>query len=86
MKIGTSFTSIENARLNLETEIENKSFDQIKDESESAWNKALGGQIKVEGADTAKLIKFYSALYCSRLLPRTFSDVNGAIPAFRKNM
>ncbi len=81
LKIGTSFTSIENARVNLDTEIGNKSFAQVRDESKTEWNKALS-QIKVECEDSVKLRKFYSALYCSRLMPRTFSDVNGAYPGF----
>lgn len=81
LKVGTSFTSIENARLNLETEIGNKSFEKVRKESRDKWNKALG-QIKVESQDSAKLIKFYSALYCSRLMPRVFSDVDGSYPGF----
>lgn len=81
LKVGTSFTSIENARLNLETEIGNKSLEKVRKESRDKWNKALG-QIKVESQDSAKLIKFYSALYCSRLMPRVFSDVDGSYPGF----
>ncbi len=83
MKVGTSFTSIENARLNLETEIADWDFEGTKSATEKEWNDLLG-TIEVESTDTSDLTKFYTALYHSLLQPRLFSDVNGDYPAFSK--
>ena len=48
VRIGVSFVSIENARLNLETEQQSKSFDQIRREARQQWNDVLS-RIEVEG-------------------------------------
>lgn len=81
VKIGTSFTSLENARLNLEKEIPGWNFNKVKAESARLWNQMLG-KIKVKGKNENEKKKFYSALYNASLLPRTFSDVNGFYPVF----
>jgi predicted alpha-1,2-mannosidase len=81
MKIGTSFTSIENARNNLETEIPDWDFIKTKTELENNWNEMLG-QIDVEGGSDDDYTKFYTAMYHSLFHPRLFSDVNGDYPGF----
>ena len=81
MKIGTSFTSIENARKNLEAEIPGWDFNKIKTDLENTWNNILG-RINVESNDNKALTKFYTALYRSLLQPRIYSDVNGEYPRF----
>lgn len=81
MKIGTSFTSIENARQNLETEIKDWNFDAMKEQSEKEWNELLG-TIEVESEDTTDIKNFYTSLYHSLLQPRLYSDANGDYPAF----
>jgi predicted alpha-1,2-mannosidase len=80
VKIGTSFTSLEGARLNLEKEIENQDFETIRKSAEKAWNEALG-KVKVKGSEKDKVL-FYSALYRTKLSPRLFSDVDGKYPSF----
>jgi putative alpha-1,2-mannosidase len=42
MKMGTSFTSIENARANMEAEIPHWDFDKTKSELDKTWNNLLG--------------------------------------------
>jgi predicted alpha-1,2-mannosidase len=79
-RVGTSFTSIEEARRNLKAEIPGWSFDGIEDAAHRQWDKALGA-IQIAGDAPQKRI-FYTALYHSLLLPRTFSDVDGAYPRF----
>jgi len=79
-KVGTSFTSIDEARHNLEQEIPNWSFDQVRDRARSAWEQALGA-ITVEPSSADAPI-FYTALYHSMQLPRIFSDASGAYPRF----
>lgn len=81
IKIGTSFTSIENARKNLQAEIPGWDFEAVRKQSSSVWNKTQG-QIAVKGKNEEDKIKFYSALYNAHFLPRTFSDADGSYPKF----
>lgn len=81
MKMGTSFTSIENARKNLETEIAGWDFEKCKSNLEKTWNKILG-KIDVEGGSSEDSIKFYTALYHSLIHPRLYSDVSSEYPGF----
>jgi predicted alpha-1,2-mannosidase len=81
VKIGTSFTSIENARENLEKEIPGWDFNEVKQNLAKTWENLLG-QIKVEGGSNDDLSKFYTAIYHSCLHPRLFSDVDGSYPGF----
>ncbi len=81
MKMGTSFTSINNARENLETEIPDWDFDKTKRDLEKSWNAVLG-TVDVEGGTPDDLTKFYTALYHSLIHPRLYSDVNGEYPGF----
>lgn len=83
VKVGISYTSIEQARLNLEKEIPDWNFTQVKENARTKWNKALS-KIDVQmykSADAVytkqRLTTFYTALYHSFLFPATFSDVDG---------
>jgi predicted alpha-1,2-mannosidase len=80
VRIGTSFTSVEGARLNLDKEIGTKDFETVRKTAEKIWNQALS-KIEVEGNEKDKTL-FYSALYRTKLSPRLFSDVNGQYPSF----
>lgn len=81
VKIGTSFTSIENARKNLDAEIPDWNFDNVRRQSSDIWNHTLG-QIAVKGNNDIQKTKFYTALYSARFLPRVFSDADGSYPRF----
>ncbi len=81
MKIGTSFTSIENARKNLDAEIPGWDFNKTKSDLENTWNEMLG-RIDVEGGSEDDYTKFYTAMYHSLFHPRLFSDANGDYPGF----
>lgn len=78
-KIGLSYTSVENARLNLETEAKDLSFDEAKDQSHQAWEDYLG-RIRVETTKKEDKVKFYTGLYHALLGRGLASDVNGAYP------
>ena len=78
-KIGLSYTSVENARLNLETEAKDLSFDEAKDLSHQAWEDYLG-RIRVETTKKEDKVKFYTGLYHALLGRGLASDVNGAYP------
>lgn len=79
VKIGLSYTSVENAKLNLLTEAENMGFDDVRKATEDKWNKALG-RIRVYGGTEDSRIKFYTGLYHALLGRGLASDVNGAYP------
>ncbi|MDO9613871.1 MAG: glycoside hydrolase family 92 protein, partial [Bacteroidota bacterium] len=83
-KVGTSFTSIEAARANLDAEISHWDFAKTKAETEQVWNEAFS-TIKLKGGTEEDYTKFYTALYHSMISPRTFSDVSGTYPAFDGN-
>ncbi len=75
VKMASSFISPEQAELNLNREIGNKSFDEIKKEGEAIWEKELS-RIKVEGGSEAKRKTFYSSLYRVLLFPRKFYEID----------
>ncbi|WP_242091912.1 GH92 family glycosyl hydrolase [Aestuariivivens sediminicola] len=78
VKVALSSVSIENAKLNLDTEGFN--FDDRRFEAEALWNQALS-KIAVEtDIDSLKTI-FYTSLYHTQLAPVIYSDKNGE---FRK--
>lgn len=76
LKIGFSFTSVENARKNLEAEMSNKGFSQVKAEADNTWEQLLS-KVQVEGGTERQRRIFYSCLYRSFLWPALRSDVNG---------
>lgn len=79
IKAGLSYTSVENARLNLEMEAKDLSFDEARSRAHDAWNSYLG-RIRVEGPETRNKVKFYTGLYHALLGRGLASDVNGAYP------
>ncbi|WP_422083008.1 GH92 family glycosyl hydrolase [Ulvibacterium sp.] len=79
IRTGLSHTSIANARLNLNTESNGKSFDEVREESRKLWNKALN-KIIVEGGKKEDRVKFYTGLYHALLGRGLSSDVNGNYP------
>jgi predicted alpha-1,2-mannosidase len=79
VKAGLSYTSVENARLNLEEEATGISFEEAKEMSHKNWNSYLG-RIRVEGKVQKDKVKFYTGLYHALLGRGLASDVNGAYP------
>lgn len=79
VKVGLSYTSIDNARLNLDTEAKKLNFDTAKKKSLAVWNDYLG-RITVEGKNEKDKTKFYTGLYHALLGRGLGSDVNGAYP------
>lgn len=75
MKIGFSFVSVENAKMNLEQEMLNKDFAQVAREADNTWEKLLS-KIKVSGGTDREKNLFYSCLYNSFKWPALRSDVN----------
>src|SRR5690606_24148014 len=79
MKIAISYTSIDNARLNLNTECTTWDFDEVRNESRDIWNEWLG-KIHVEGGRTDQRVKFYTDLWHVLMGRHKINDVSGDYP------
>lgn len=79
VKIGLSYTSVENARLNMEAEASGLDFDKAYAQAHRIWEDALG-RIRVEGGLQQDRVKFYTGLFHALLGRGLASDVNGAYP------
>jgi predicted alpha-1,2-mannosidase len=75
-KLGISYVSDDNARLNWQTENSGWDFGGVKSAAQDAWNKVLG-RIQVSGGSVAQTQQFYSNLYKAFIQPNITSDVNG---------
>jgi predicted alpha-1,2-mannosidase len=84
IRTGTSFTSIEAARNNLDKEIPDWNFEALRKKTEDIWNQTLG-KVQVKGGTEDELIKFYTALYHSYQLPRIASDIDGSYQGFAQD-
>lgn len=76
LKIGFSFVSVANAKANLEKEMLNKTFAQVRTEANQTWENLLS-KITVTGGTAKQKGLFYSTLYRSFLWPALRSDANG---------
>lgn len=79
MKVAISYTSAENAVLNMNTELPHWDFDQIIKESKNEWNNLLN-RIQVKDQDEKQVRRFYTDLWHGLQGRRIISDVNGAYP------
>ncbi|WBL26408.1 GH92 family glycosyl hydrolase [Zunongwangia sp. HGR-M22] len=78
-KVGISYTSPENANLNIQSELNHWNFDKVVKESRDQWNKLLG-RIRVEGGDKKQQNRFYTDLWHALQGRRIISDCNGDYP------
>lgn len=78
-KVGLSYTSVANARLNMETEAAKLTFNEAKETACQQWEDYLA-RIRVETTVREDKVKFYTGLYHSLLGRGLASDVNGAYP------
>ncbi|MDR1781063.1 MAG: GH92 family glycosyl hydrolase [Tannerella sp.] len=76
VKVALSPVSIENAKLNMRTELPEWDFEQTVAAADKAWNDELN---KVDFQTTDEKTKriFYTALYHTMIAPSEFCDVNG---------
>ncbi len=64
MRYGVSYISVEQAKKNLEKEIQDFDLEALATEAREGWNEALG-KIEVEGGSEDQKTTFYTALYRS---------------------
>jgi len=81
MKIAISYTSVENARKNLQTEAPHWEFDRYKEEAFKIWEEKLG-RIAVKGGTEQQREKFYTDLWHILLGRRILNDVSGDYPDY----
>ncbi len=75
-KVGISYVSAANAKLNWQTENPGWNFDAVRHQAQASWDHLLG-KIQVSGGSYAQTQEFYSLLYKDFLQPNITSDVNG---------
>jgi predicted alpha-1,2-mannosidase len=75
-KVGISYVSAANAKLDWQTENPGWNFDAVRRHAQRTWNRLLG-RIQVSGGSYAQTQEFYSLLYKDFIQPNITSDVNG---------
>lgn len=76
VKVGISGTSVEGAKLNLQTENPGWNFNGVKEKAIEAWNKELG-KMDVVCEKKSDYEVFYTALYHTAVVPNIYNDVDG---------
>ena len=76
VKVGISYVSEANAKLNLDTELSGWDFDAVRQEASAEWEQQLS-KIDAKGGTSDEQANFYSAMYHLMFHPQTFNDVNG---------
>ena len=90
VQVAISYTSVDNARKNLEAEAPHWDFDRMRRDSTDEWNEWLN-RIQVSGGTHEQQVKLYTDLWHALLGRRIISDVdgsycdmNGAAPKIRQ--
>jgi len=81
VRIGTSFISLAQARINMEKELPGWDFDQLVRSTRDRWQANLS-RIKVEGVTEDTRAILYTALFHTMQFPREFSEYGKYYSAF----
>lgn len=86
MSVAISFISIEQARQNLEHDLNGTDFDGVKNQTQQIWREKLD-LVTIENIDASyvtrdNLTVFYTALYHTLLAPTKFSEAKGRYKGF----
>lgn len=73
VRVASSFISVEQAKLNLERELLNKTFEEITSQAETQWE-ALLSRLQIEATERVKRT-FYSCLYRAFIYPNKFYEI-----------
>ena len=76
VEIGISAVDIKGAKQNLEQEIGNKSFEEVKKIAQETWEKQLQ-KIVIEDTNHHNKVNFYTAMYHAMIAPNVYQDVDG---------
>jgi predicted alpha-1,2-mannosidase len=81
LKFSFSYTSIKNARQNMDKECDHWDFDRVKQDAQDEWNQWLG-RIEVKGGTDAQKIKFNTDLWHTLLGRHKLDDISGDYPDY----
>ncbi len=81
IQVGVSYVSIDNARLNLDTEQSGFQFDTVRKNAIGSWDTELS-RISLEGGTEKYKCMFYTALYHVLIHPNILNDINGEYPTY----
>jgi len=81
VKVSISYTSIENARMNMDAECMHWNFDKVKQDAQDEWNQALR-KIEVKGGSRNQRVKFYTDLWHTLLGRHKLNDYSGDYPDY----
>jgi predicted alpha-1,2-mannosidase len=81
VKVGTSFSSLQGARKNLDAELPGWDFDNTVAKCRQIWQQALKQITVVTANETDKRV-FYTSFYHAMQQPRLYNDVDGIYPRF----
>jgi predicted alpha-1,2-mannosidase len=76
IKVGISAVDVDGARKNLETEIGDKSFEEVKTLAQNTWQKQLE-KIVITTDNVDDKTNFYTSLYHTTIAPNLYQDVDG---------
>jgi predicted alpha-1,2-mannosidase len=76
IKIGISAVDIEGAKKNLEAEIGNKTFEEVKKAAQDFWEQQLE-KIVVKDTNEVNKTNFYTSMYHVSIAPNLYQDVDG---------
>jgi hypothetical protein len=76
IKIGISAVDIEGAKKNLEAEIGNQTFEQLKKTAQYFWEEQLG-KIVIKDKNKDNKVNFYTSMYHVSIAPNLYQDVDG---------
>ena len=75
VNMATSFISYEQARLNSQRELGDRSFDAVRRETGDCWREELG-RVRVTGGSEDQRRTFYTCLWRTLLFPRTLTEID----------
>jgi len=81
LQLAISYVSAANARLNLDAEVTNRTFDEVANAACDEWEKRLA-LIRITGGTEKQKRIFYTALFRCFEMPTRFADVNGEYVGF----
>lgn len=76
VKIGISAVDVEGAKKNLEAEIGDKTFEQVKKEAQEEWEQQLE-KVVIEDTNVDNKTNFYTSLYHTMIAPNLYKDIDG---------
>lgn len=79
LKVGISYVSADNAKLNMDTELPHWDFARVQQDATQEWN-ALLSHIQIKGGTLQQQRRFYTDLWHALQGRRAISDVNGQYP------